>query len=78
MASVILAKVPKLPKINKTFESYQFRKITQFEGELFQAFVHRLTVAAQKCEYTDRDRQLRGQGGLQIYFFKICFIVFLD
>ena len=56
---IILEK--ELPKKNPTFEGYQFRKILQREGEAFQEFVLRLETQVQRCEFTDRERQLRDQ-----------------
>ena len=56
---IILSK--ELPKKNPTFESYQFRKIFQREGEPFQQFTMRLEAQVQRCEYEDRDRQLKDQ-----------------
>jgi len=56
---IILEK--ELPKKNPTFEGYQFRKIFQREEEPFQEFVLRLETQIQRCEFTDRERQLRDQ-----------------
>ena len=56
---VIRAK--ELPKKNATYESYKFRKIIQLEGEPFQRFIQRLESQISKCEFLDRDRQLKDQ-----------------
>ena len=50
-----------LPKKNNTYESYIFRKIIQREGESFQSFIQRLECQVNRCEFTDRDRQLKDQ-----------------
>ena len=50
-----------LPKKNNTYESYVFRKIIQREGECFQSFIQRLECQVNRCEFTDRDRQLKDQ-----------------
>ena len=50
-----------LPKKNNTYESYVFRKIVQRDGESFQSFIQRLECQVNRCEYTDRDRQLKDQ-----------------
>ena len=50
-----------LPKSNPTFESYKFRKIVQLEGETFQRFVQRLESQVSRCEFVDRERQLKDQ-----------------
>lgn len=56
---IILEK--ELPKKNTTFESYQFRNIKQKEGEPFQKFLARLESQITRCEYGDRNRQLKDQ-----------------
>ena len=54
-------KLQLLPAMNLTFQSFQFRSIKQLKDEQFENFVHRVTIAAQKCAFEDRDRQIKDQ-----------------
>ena len=49
------------PSVNLTFESFNFRKTVQRDGESFDDFVHRVTIAAGRCAFDDKDRQTKDQ-----------------
>ena len=47
------------PKKNIDYEVFQFRQITQHDGETIDQFVTRLRKLAVHCEFADIDRELR-------------------
>ena len=49
------------PKSSKTFERHLFRKIIQQAGETCDQFLTRLRQQAAKCEFVDKDEQIKGQ-----------------
>ena len=49
------------PKINLTFEVYNFRQMKQEQGESIDQFVTRLKQKAQRCNFYDNDREIKDQ-----------------
>ncbi len=49
------------PKVNLTFETYNFRQLTQAEDESTDKFVTRLREAASRCQFHDIVREIKDQ-----------------
>ena len=49
------------PKVNVTFETYTFRQLSQDEDESIDKFVTRLREAAGRCNFHDKDREIKDQ-----------------
>ena len=49
------------PKSSKTFERHLFRKIIQQSSETCDQFLTRLRQQAAKCEFVEKDEQIKGQ-----------------
>ena len=49
------------PKINITFETYNFRQLTQEQEEPIDKFVTRLREADNRCAFHDVDREIKDQ-----------------
>ena len=48
------------PKVNVTFETYTFRQLSQDEDESINNFVTRLREAAGRCNFHDKNREIKG------------------
>ena len=49
------------PKVNVTFETYTIRQLSQDENESIDKFVTRLREAAGRCNFHDKDREIKDQ-----------------
>ena len=49
------------PKINLTFEVYNFHQMKQSQDESIDQFVTRLKQKAQRCNFYDNDREIKDQ-----------------
>ena len=49
------------PKVNVTFETYTNRQLSQDEDESIDKFVTRLREAAGRCNFHDKDREIKDQ-----------------
>ena len=49
------------PKVNVTFETYNFRQLAQEPNESVDKFVTRLREAANRCDFHDKDREIKDQ-----------------
>ena len=49
------------PKINITFETYNFRQLAQAEDEAIDKFVTRLRETASRCQFHDNAREIKDQ-----------------
>ena len=49
------------PKVNLTYETYNFRKLVQEEGESIDKFVTRLKESAARCQFHDASREIKDQ-----------------
>ena len=49
------------PKVNLTFETYNFRQLAQEQGESIDKFVTRLREAADRCDFYNKDREIKDQ-----------------
>ena len=49
------------PKVNFTFETYNFRQLYQEQDEPIDKFVTRLCEAAGRCGFHDKDREIKYQ-----------------
>ena len=49
------------PKINRTFEIYNFRKIVQFKKESIDNYCKRLKEAAMRCSFDDDQEEIKHQ-----------------
>lgn len=59
--AVRVLKLQLLPAVNLTFQSFQYRSIKQLRGESFDNFTHRVSMAAEKCSFLDKERQIKDQ-----------------
>ena len=49
------------PKVNLTFETYNFRQLSQEEDESIDKFVTRLREVANRCDFQSIDREIKDQ-----------------
>ena len=49
------------PKVNLTYETYNFRMLCQEEGESIDKFVTRLRESAARCKFHDPSREIKDQ-----------------
>ena len=49
------------PKKNLTFETFSFRELKQGESESVGQFVTRLRVAADRCDFREKEREIKDQ-----------------
>ena len=49
------------PKVNLTYETYNFRMLAQQEGESIDKFVTRLRESAARCQFHDTSREIKDQ-----------------
>ena len=49
------------PKINRTFEIYNFRKTIQLESETIDSYHTRLKESAARCSFNDAKDELKHQ-----------------
>jgi hypothetical protein len=49
------------PKVNLTFETYNFRQLSQEEDESIDKFVTRLREVANRCDFHSIDREIKDQ-----------------
>ena len=49
------------PKVNVTFETYNFRQLAQEQDEPIDKFVTRLRETADRCDFHDKDREIKDQ-----------------
>ena len=49
------------PKVNVTFETYNFRQLAQEHDESIDKSVTRLREAANRCDFHDEDREIKDQ-----------------
>lgn len=50
-----------IPRQNKEFQRYEFRRMTQESGETLEKFVQRLKAMAQTCNFHDIDEEVKSQ-----------------
>ena len=49
------------PKVNVTFETYNFQQLAQEQDESVDKFVTRLREAASRCDFHDKEREIKDQ-----------------
>ena len=49
------------PKVNVTFETYNFQQLAQEQDESVDKFVTRLREAANRCDFHDKEREIKYQ-----------------
>ena len=49
------------PKVNVIFEAYTFRQLSQDDDESIDKFVTRLREAAGRCNFHEKDREIKDQ-----------------
>ena len=49
------------PKVNVTFETYNFRQLAQEQDKSIDKFVTRLREAAKRCDFHHKDREIKDQ-----------------
>ena len=49
------------PKVNVTFETYNFRQLAQEQDKSVDKFVTRLREAANRCDFHDKEREIKDQ-----------------